>query len=139
MVRSSPTLHLIRNNSRRFCVFVDSRLAEIHESSCVENCQYCLTKLNPSDMGTCLIVPKNHKKFLPWVEGPTYLLLPETDWPRMPIKGDQVKSSLALFITINEIKAESKIDLHNPFERFVAFVEHYSDFHCLIRSLCYIF
>ena len=34
---SSVTLHLICNNSRTFCVLVDSRLAEIHESSCVEN------------------------------------------------------------------------------------------------------
>ena len=33
----SATLFLIRNNTRRFCVFVDSRLAEIRESSCVQN------------------------------------------------------------------------------------------------------
>ena len=30
---SLATLHLIRNNTRRFCIFVDSRLAEIRESS----------------------------------------------------------------------------------------------------------
>ena len=59
-------LHLIRNNTRRFCVFVDSRLAEIRESSCVNNWRYCPTNHNPSDVGTHLIAPKNRKKNLLW-------------------------------------------------------------------------
>ena len=49
---SSATLHLIRNNTLRFCVFVDSHLAEIQESSLVRNWRYCPTNLNPSDVGT---------------------------------------------------------------------------------------
>ena len=63
---SSATLHLIRNNTHRFFVFIDSCLAEIQESSCVQNWRYCPTNLNPSDVGTRLIAPKNRKKFLPW-------------------------------------------------------------------------
>ena len=59
---SSATLYLIRNNTRRFCVFMDSRLAEIWEYSCIQNWKYCPTKLNPSDVGTRLISPKNKKK-----------------------------------------------------------------------------
>ena len=49
---SSATLHLLQNNACRFCIFINSRLAEIRESSCVENWQYCPTNLNPSD-GVC--------------------------------------------------------------------------------------
>ena len=29
--------------------------------------------------------------------------------------------------------------MKNPFEKFVAFMNHYSDFHCLIRCLCFVF
>ena len=54
---SSATLHLIRNNTRRFCIFVDLRLAEIWESLLVHNWRYCPTNLNPSDVGTRLIAP----------------------------------------------------------------------------------
>ena len=35
---SLSTLHLIRNNTRRFCVFVDAHLAEIHGSSLISDC-----------------------------------------------------------------------------------------------------
>ena len=73
------------------------------------------------------------------MEGPAYLLLPKTEWPSLPIASDQVKSVLSSFAAVNEIKVENIIDMDNPFEKYVAFVHHYSGFHCLIRSLCYIF
>ena len=76
---SLATLHLIHNNTRRFCVFVDSRLAEIRESSCVTDWKYCPTNLNLSVVGTRLIGPKNRKKFLPWVKGPGFIILPEQE------------------------------------------------------------
>ena len=59
---SSATLHLIRNNTRRFCVFVDLRSAEIRGSSLVHNWRYFPTNLNSSDVGTRLIAPKKSKK-----------------------------------------------------------------------------
>ena len=59
----SATLHLICNNTCRFCLFVDLRLAEIRKSSLVHNCRYCPTNLNPSDVGTRLIAVKIEKKF----------------------------------------------------------------------------
>ena len=72
---SAATLHLIWNSTRHFGVFVDARLAEIHESSLLCNWCYVPTNLNPSDVGTLLIAPKKRKKFLPWREGPEFLLL----------------------------------------------------------------
>ena len=79
-------------------------------------------------MSTRLIAPKNRKKFLPWVEGPEFLLLPETEWPSLPIAGDQVKSTLSSFISVDDIKLEKNVDVNNPFEKFIAFVNYYSDF-----------
>ena len=34
---------------------------------------------------------KNRKKNLPWVERPEFILLPNCEWPSLPIAGDQVK------------------------------------------------
>ena len=97
---ASATLHLICNNTRRFCVFVDSRLAEIRESSLVHNWRYCPTNLNPSDVGTRLIAPKYRKKFLPWVEGPEFILSLDCEWPSLPIIGDQIEKTISLFVSI---------------------------------------
>ena len=44
---STAMLQLIRNNTCRFCIFVDSRLSEICESSLIHNWMYCPTNLNP--------------------------------------------------------------------------------------------
>ena len=109
MTDSSATLHLIRNNTLRFCVFVDSRLAEIRESSLIHNWRYCPTNLNPSDVGTCLIAPKNRKKFLPWVEGPEFLLSLDCEWPSLPIIGDEVEKTIFLFISIEDVKIENDV------------------------------
>ena len=132
-------LHLICNNTHGFCVFVDSRLAEIRESSLIHNWRYCPTNLNPSDVGTRLITPKNRKKILPWVEGPEFLLSLNCEWPSLPIIGDEVNKTKTSFISIDNIKVEHEGNLNCLFEKFVAFVNYYSDFHRLIHSLCYVF
>ena len=56
---SLSTLYLIRNNTRRFCVFVDVRLAEICGSSLVSDWRYCPSAQNSADVGTKKLAPKN--------------------------------------------------------------------------------
>ena len=73
------------------------------------------------------------------MEGPGFLLLPEQEWPSLPFAENQVKNAVSSFMSINDIKVENNDDVNNPFKKFVAFVNCYSDFHRLIRSLCYIF
>ena len=46
------TLHLIRNTTRHFGIFVDAWLAEIPSSSSVTDWHYCPTAQNPADVGT---------------------------------------------------------------------------------------
>ena len=58
-----------------------------------------------------MVAPKNRKKFLPWVEGLEFLLLPETEWPSLPIAGDQVKSTLSSFISVDDIKLEKNLEI----------------------------
>ena len=96
-------------------------------------------KIKPVRCGDTSNFPKKSKKILPWVEGPEFLLLPECEWPSLPAADDQVNKVVSSFLSADDIKTENEIYCSNPFEKFIAFVNHYSDFHRLIRSLCYIF
>ena len=71
-------------------------------------------------------------------EGPEFWLLPDCERSSLPASDDQVNKVISSFLSTDEIKTENK-NYCNPFEKFVAFVNHFSDFHRLIRSLCYIF
>ena len=95
---SAATLHLIRNSTRRFGVFVDARLAEIREISLLCNWRYFPTNLIPSEVGTRLIAPKKHKKFLPWIEGPKFLLSLDCEWPTLPVISDAINKSISSLI-----------------------------------------
>ena len=80
-----------------------------------------------------MISPKNSKKFLPWIKGPAFLLLPENKWPVIPFEKDQVVGRR------NEVKPEIDNIKLDPSNKFLTLVNYYSDFQKLIRSLCYIF
>ena len=67
------------------------------------------TNLNPSDVGTRLIAPKNRKNFLPLVEGPAFLLSLDCEWPSLPIIGDEVEKTIFLFISIEDVKIENDV------------------------------
>ena len=71
---------------------------------------------NPSDYS------KRSKKFLPWVEGPEFLLSLDCEWPSLPITGDEVNKTISSFISIDDIKVENEGSLNCPFKKFVAFV-----------------
>ena len=73
------------------------------------------------------------------MEGPEFILLLEQEWPSLLFEENQVKNVVSLFMSTNEVKAENNNDVNNPLKKFVAFVDYYSDFHRLIRSLYYVF
>ena len=81
---SLAALHLLNDTTRRFNVLVDAHLAEIRAVSSNTNWRYCPTLEDPADIGTRVIFPKNKKKFLPWINGPEFLYLPENKWPVFP-------------------------------------------------------
>merc|ERR1712055_666971 len=130
-------LHLIQNNTRRLGVFVEARLAEIRGSSAVENWHYIPTALNCADVGTRVISPKNKKKFLPWFEGPAFLLAVDFKFPSPPNAINEVSETIAAVSVISDIKNEYKSCCLFPFEKFVEFINYYSDYNRLLRALCY--
>ena len=80
--------------------------------------------LNPADIGTRMISPKNKNTFLPWTKGPEFLLLPEQEWPLIPFEKDQVVDVVSLFMLSSEVKSEIDNDKSDPLKKFILFVDH---------------
>ena len=121
-------MHLNNNTNRHFNVFIDGRLAEIHDASNVCDWQYCPTLLNPADVGKCVVFPKSKNKFLSWVEGPTFLHVPKSEWPIFSRKAASVVNLSALFSIPVNVKHVLKSENFALGERFLPLVSNYSDF-----------
>ena len=91
------------------------------------------------DVGTREISPKNKKKVLPWVEGPKFLQLPESEWPIFPRNVNPVLNMSALFIIPVDVKHVLKIENVNVGERILLLITYYSDFNRMVHSFCYLF
>ena len=77
---SKLNLQCINNEGRRFKTFVANRISEIREHSEVSQWKFVPGKINPSDLATRedgLEAVTNEA----WFNGPSYLKLPETEWP----------------------------------------------------------
>ena len=77
-VDSSTVLSWIRTPPREFRPFVSARVAEIQESIGADQARYIKSNHNPADALTRGIHP-NH--LMKWAEGPSFLELPEENWP----------------------------------------------------------
>ena len=77
-VDSSTVLSWIRTPSRQFTPFVSARVAEIQETVGVDDFRYVRTKSNPTDTLTRGTEPS---RLTDWLEGPSFLQLPEEKWP----------------------------------------------------------
>ena len=77
-VDSSTVLSWIRMPPQEFRPFVSARVAEIQESIGADQVRYIKSNHNPADALTRGIHP-NH--LMKWAEGPSFLELPEENWP----------------------------------------------------------
>ena len=77
-VDSSTVLSWIRTPTRQFKPFVSARVAEIQETVGVDDFRYVRSKSNPADTLTRGTEPS---RLTDWLEGPSFLQLPEEKWP----------------------------------------------------------
>ena len=95
--------------------------------------------MNCADVGTRVIYPKSKEKILPWFEGPAFLLATNYEFPMPPNSNDEEREAIAALAAISDVKNESKNCGLSPYDKFVSFIDYYSEFNRLIRSLCYVF
>ena len=57
----------------------------------------------------------------------------------MPFEKDQIVDVTSLFVSKLEIKPKVVSEKLTPSDKFLPLINYYSDFHRLIRVICYIF
>ncbi|XP_068735180.1 uncharacterized protein [Montipora capricornis] len=139
--------------SRQFKPFVSSRVAEIQETVGVEDFRYIRSKFNPADILTRGIEPSQLED---WIKGPSFLQLPERQWPkfeaRAPIK-TTAKAGVLMEVKIEKTKTpmqheaaiaefQTKVDLDKSEEDinpvFHQLLNTCSTFSKIRRTLAYI-
>jgi hypothetical protein len=78
-VDSTTVLSWVKTPPRQFKPFVSSRVAEIQETVGTEDFRYVRSKSNPADALTRGIEPA---QLADWLAGPSFLELPEAEWPK---------------------------------------------------------
>ncbi|XP_072933738.1 uncharacterized protein [Epargyreus clarus] len=98
---SKTVLHWIRNDKKKYTPFVAHRLAEIGELSQVEDWRWVPTADNVADDAT-RIETKKITGADRWFTGPSFLSLPEEEWPTEATSSDTSEEA-AYTITTDDI------------------------------------
>ena len=106
---STTVLQYIRNESRRFHVFVSNRLSVIHDGSRPQQWRYVGTRSNPADDASRGLTAKQILNDSRWLKGPEFLWGEEGLWPEqpsgyLPVAGDdpEVKREVQSHLTTSE-------------------------------------
>ena len=102
---SSTVLSWIKTPSQKFKPFVSARVAEIQESVRVDNFRYIRSKSNPANTLTRGTEPS---RLTDWLEGPSFLQLPEAKWPSFRAKDQSILAEEAE--VLKEMKTSEKAD-----------------------------
>ena len=94
-VDSMSTLCWIKN-TKPWTQYVRNRVTEIRKLSDRERWFFCPGQLNPADMPSRGIYGKNLATNLFWWEGPEFLKLDHSEWPRGPTEAELEESDIAL-------------------------------------------
>ena len=84
-IDSMTVLSWIKTPPKNFRPFVSARVAEIQETCHPENFHYMCSCDNSEDALTRGINPENHQQ---WLWGPSFLKLPEAEWPNWEEKNE---------------------------------------------------
>ena len=81
---SKVVLGYIKNDSKRFHVFVANRVQQIRDQTSPSQWRHVETKSNPSDDASRGITAKELVEGSRWISGPKFLWKPEGLWPQPP-------------------------------------------------------
>ena len=126
-------LGYIRNEAKRFKVFVANRVQLIRENSDVNQWRYTEIKKNPADYTSCGLTPSYSKKVKSWISGPEFLWEGESKWPNLEDKVPDIANEdqeVKTTISINAIRIEGDI--------FSNMVERISTWKKLLRVMAFV-
>ncbi|KAJ8332985.1 hypothetical protein SKAU_G00418810 [Synaphobranchus kaupii] len=125
---STTVLRYIDNETARFKTFVANRITLIREATEPSQWNYVRTKENPADQASRGLKAKNLVEVGTWINGPSFLLDNECDWPKQPV---QRKESLQDDPEVKNMVMVNTIKVENNLEPMNKLVNYYSDWHKL--------
>ena len=130
---STTVLKYIRNEKRRFHVFVANRVQTIREVTNHEQWKYVETKINPADDASRGLKGYELTKQHRWITGPNFLWLPESEWPQLPCDLDDVSADdpEVKKVLVHSLDVSESSDLLTRLTRF-------SDWQRMKRSVAWI-
>ena len=96
---SSTVIQWIKNSTKKQPVFVANRVAEILESTSVDQWRHVPGEQNPADYGTRGLTVSSLKEST-WLTGPAWLLDEENNWPQtMPLADEAISEETQLLVS----------------------------------------
>ena len=117
---STTVLKYIRNNKKRFHVFVANRVQTIRDETNSNQWRYVGTDINPADDSSRGLKGHELSKQHRWITGPNFLWLPESEWPQLPADLDDVSLNdpEVKKVLVHSMNVEENVDLSNRLTRF---------------------
>ena len=142
---SEIVLHYIRNNHRRFSVYVSHRVAEIASTSDGKEWHHVPGSMNVADDCTrgiemCDLTPECR-----WISGPTFLMLSKDQWPRSEKKAEFDDSKLEVKASVLTTSATSSVSMvawerHSSWKKLVRvyawWMRYKFKLKCKVRKQC---
>ncbi|KAL0153188.1 hypothetical protein M9458_051515 [Cirrhinus mrigala] len=131
---SMTVLKYIENQNTRFKTFVANRLAVIQESTTANQWRYVNTTLNPADNASRGMRAEVFIRCESWIQGPSYLLKDENEWPKRPddtgkVANDDVEVKKSA--SVNVAVVDKSVDTVN------LLINYYSNWHQLKRAVAW--
>ena len=79
---SKVVLGYIKNDSKRFHVFVANRVQQRRDQTSLSQWRHVETKCNPANDASCGITAKELVESSRWISGPEFLWTAEDQWPQ---------------------------------------------------------
>ncbi|KAJ8403145.1 hypothetical protein AAFF_G00360610 [Aldrovandia affinis] len=106
---STTVLRYIDNDTARFKTFVANRINVIREATKPSQWKYVRTTENPADLPSRGLKAKSLAQSRTWIDGPSFLLNNECDWPEQPMQRKeslQNDPEVKNMATVNTIKVK---------------------------------
>ncbi|XP_077381790.1 uncharacterized protein LOC144021408 isoform X1 [Festucalex cinctus] len=132
---STTVLRYIDNDTARFKTFVVNRIHMIRESTKPSQWKYVRTTENPADLSSRGVKAKSLTQLKAWIDGPSFLLNDECDWPEQPM---QRKESLHDDVEIKSKETINMITVKDEVEPMDKLINYYSEWQKLKRGVSWI-
>lgn len=131
---SKVVLGYIKNDSKRFHVFVANRVQQIRDQTSPSQWRHVETKCNPADDASRGITAKELVESSRWISGPEFLWMPEDQWPQ-PLE-DQDLVSLSDDPEVKKVTSYAT-RTQEPWN-LVESLNYFSDWHraCRAGAIC---